>query len=165
MRPSKLSSRPMTSTPALYADFTTARITAFSPGASPPPVRTPIFFIFGMGGGYGGRRGVAWRVTGSIAVALACHALSPGHNNVVTADLRRQRRRKFDTGATFASSEREGWWTARGSNSRPPHCERGALPTELAAHCFCCVTHPAHIAWRASSYCSTWYLQGQLRPA
>ena len=28
----------------------------------------------------------------------------------------------------------EGWWTARGSNSRPPHCERGALPTELAAH-------------------------------
>src|SRR5437773_906357 len=28
----------------------------------------------------------------------------------------------------------EGWWTARGSNSRPPRCERGALPTELAAH-------------------------------
>jgi hypothetical protein len=28
----------------------------------------------------------------------------------------------------------EGWWTARGSNPRPPHCERGALPTELAAH-------------------------------
>ena len=26
------------------------------------------------------------------------------------------------------------WWTARGSNPRPPHCERGALPTELAAH-------------------------------
>ena len=32
------------------------------------------------------------------------------------------------------------WWTARGSNSRPPHCERGALPTELAAHYFQCVT-------------------------
>ncbi len=32
---------------------------------------------------------------------------------------------------------RKSWWTARGSNSRPPHCERGALPTELAAHCFC----------------------------
>ena len=28
----------------------------------------------------------------------------------------------------------EGWWTAGGSNSRPPRCERGALPTELAAH-------------------------------
>jgi hypothetical protein len=28
----------------------------------------------------------------------------------------------------------KSWWTARGSNSRPPHCERGALPTELAAH-------------------------------
>src|SRR5512146_1105964 len=26
------------------------------------------------------------------------------------------------------------WWTARDSNPRPPHCERGALPTELAAH-------------------------------
>ena len=49
------------------------------------------------------------------------------------------------------------WWTARGSNSRPPHCERGALPAELAAHCFWCVSHaPAHIAWRASDYCSTW---------
>jgi len=28
----------------------------------------------------------------------------------------------------------EFWWTAGGSNSRPPRCERGALPTELAAH-------------------------------
>src|SRR5262249_41624176 len=28
----------------------------------------------------------------------------------------------------------ECWWTAGGSNSRPPRCERGALPTELAAH-------------------------------
>ena len=28
----------------------------------------------------------------------------------------------------------EEWWTAGGSNSRPPRCERGALPTELAAH-------------------------------
>ena len=26
-----------------------------------------------------------------------------------------------------------GWWTARGSNPRPPRCERGALPAELAA--------------------------------
>ena len=25
------------------------------------------------------------------------------------------------------------WWMAWGSNPRPPHCERGALPTELAA--------------------------------
>jgi hypothetical protein len=28
----------------------------------------------------------------------------------------------------------EGWWTAQGSNLRPPRCERGALPAELAAH-------------------------------
>jgi hypothetical protein len=26
------------------------------------------------------------------------------------------------------------WWTAWGSNPRPPRCERGALPAELAAH-------------------------------
>ena len=25
------------------------------------------------------------------------------------------------------------WWTEGGSNSRPPHCERGALPAELSA--------------------------------
>ena len=29
---------------------------------------------------------------------------------------------------------RKDWWTAGGSNSRPPRCERGALPAELAAH-------------------------------
>src|SRR5688572_23749040 len=26
------------------------------------------------------------------------------------------------------------WWTRTESNCRPPHCERGALPTELRAH-------------------------------
>src|SRR5262249_58522474 len=26
------------------------------------------------------------------------------------------------------------WWTVGGSNPRPPHCERGALPAELTAH-------------------------------
>ena len=31
-------------------------------------------------------------------------------------------------------SKRIIWWTAWGSNPRPPRCERGALPTELAAH-------------------------------
>src|SRR5688572_307165 len=34
--------------PALVDAFTTARMTAFRPGASPPPVRTPIFFILGI---------------------------------------------------------------------------------------------------------------------
>src|SRR5580765_3407849 len=33
----------------------------------------------------------------------------------------------------FAGIAKENWWTAGGSNSRPPRCERGALPTELAA--------------------------------
>src|SRR5437867_11861619 len=26
------------------------------------------------------------------------------------------------------------WWRRRGSNPRPPHCERGALPAELRPH-------------------------------
>ena len=26
------------------------------------------------------------------------------------------------------------WWRIRDSNPRPPRCERGALPAELAAH-------------------------------
>src|SRR5688572_28196448 len=39
----------MTSASALVAAFTTARITAFRPGASPPPVRTPIRVIVGIG--------------------------------------------------------------------------------------------------------------------
>src|ERR1700688_1768563 len=34
----------------------------------------------------------------------------------------------------------EGWWTAWGSNPRPPRCERGALPAELAAHPSCGIT-------------------------
>jgi hypothetical protein len=29
---------------------------------------------------------------------------------------------------------RNGWWRRGGSNSRPPHCERGALPAELLPH-------------------------------
>src|SRR5262245_65485488 len=38
----------MTSTPLLWAALTTARMTAFNPGASPPPVSTPILLILGM---------------------------------------------------------------------------------------------------------------------
>ena len=34
----------------------------------------------------------------------------------------------------MTSSGLDIWWTAGGSNSRPPRCERGALPAELAAH-------------------------------
>ena len=30
--------------------------------------------------------------------------------------------------------ERDFWWRGGGSNSRPPHCERGALPAELPPH-------------------------------
>src|SRR5436190_18456896 len=38
----------MTVTSALLAVLTTARMTALRPGASPPPVRTPIFLMVGM---------------------------------------------------------------------------------------------------------------------
>src|SRR5687768_1750567 len=49
----------MTWTPALYDAFTTARITALRPGASPPPVSTPIFFIEDMNAGVAApRRGL-----------------------------------------------------------------------------------------------------------
>ena len=51
-RPSKLSSRPTTSIPALKADLTTARMTALRPGASPPPVSTPIRLIEGTTNDY-----------------------------------------------------------------------------------------------------------------
>ena len=30
--------------------------------------------------------------------------------------------------------EENSWWSRGGSNSWPPHCERGALPTELLPH-------------------------------
>src|SRR5512132_3530944 len=36
--------------------------------------------------------------------------------------------------SSLVSHASEVWWTAGGSNSRPPRCERGALPAELAAH-------------------------------
>jgi hypothetical protein len=30
--------------------------------------------------------------------------------------------------------EKIGWWSRQGSNLRPSHCERDALPTELRPH-------------------------------
>ena len=52
MRPWKPSSMPTTSMPYFQmAVFVTARMTALSPGQSPPPVRTPIrLMLCGMGG-------------------------------------------------------------------------------------------------------------------
>src|SRR6188472_4103943 len=37
---------------------------------------------------------------------------------------------------TDALSVLKYWWRRGGSNSRPPHCERGALPAELLPHGF-----------------------------
>src|SRR5438270_6094369 len=33
--------------------------------------------------------------------------------------------------STRTENQRRGWWSQAGSNRRPPHCERGALPAEL----------------------------------
>src|SRR4051812_49329806 len=35
----------------------------------------------------------------------------------------------------LAESSEEKWWRRGGSNSRPSHCERDALPAELRPHC------------------------------
>jgi integrase len=45
----------------------------------------------------------------------------------------RRRGRTAKRGSRSCLFPEEFWWTAGGSNSRPPRCERGALPTELAA--------------------------------
>src|SRR3984893_3552305 len=36
--------------------------------------------------------------------------------------------------ACLNSRLERSWWRRRGSNPRPPHCERGALPAELRPH-------------------------------
>jgi hypothetical protein len=36
--------------------------------------------------------------------------------------------------AKWYTSNDRFWWTVGGSNPRPQHCERGALPAELTAH-------------------------------
>ena len=76
------------------------------------------------------------------ADAGAVHAPDRGAQSrrvwLVRAFARRHNRVTF-VGGTRGELERiegfaeENWWTAGGSNSRPPRCERGALPTELAA--------------------------------
>src|SRR5262245_14717984 len=51
--------------------------------------------------------------------------------------FRRENRQEIDKPAVgefaLAASCCWGWWTAGGSNPRPPDCEPGALPAELAA--------------------------------
>jgi hypothetical protein len=53
---------------------------------------------------------------------------------VVISQVRQARGPRKRCGRREVRRLREWWWTAGGSNSRPPRCERGALPTELAAH-------------------------------
>ncbi len=39
-------------------------------------------------------------------------------------------------GGNTTEPSARSWWTVGGSNPRPPHCERGALPAELTAHTY-----------------------------
>src|SRR5438128_2603316 len=50
------------------------------------------------------------------------------------ADRAERRQRQDTPPRRLICRVERNWWTAGGSNSRPPRCERGALPTELAAH-------------------------------
>ncbi len=54
-----------------------------------------------------------------------------GHKMVTQ---RKRRLRRLEDGVRNCGTTGKFWWTAGGSNSRPPRCERGALPAELAAH-------------------------------
>src|SRR5512138_425073 len=121
--PSKLSSRPTQPMPLFHAVLTTARMTAFSPGASPPPVRMPIRLIELIRPDYNkeGRRYVA-------ADPSSCRPSGQLFEKWTPL------RRCSYGGQPPHRTESGGWWTAGGSNSRPPRCERGALPAELAAH-------------------------------
>ncbi len=48
--------------------------------------------------------------------------------------------------ATIPRNPHLSWWTVGGSNPRPPHCERGALPAELTAHfCLASARTPARL--------------------
>jgi hypothetical protein len=69
---------------------------------------------------------------------------SPHPSLSQSLNQRRKRRRNLKTSSrdSYRPAVRERgrpavrffWWTAGGSNPRPRHCERRALPTELAAH-------------------------------
>src|SRR5258705_8991702 len=49
-------------------------------------------------------------------------------------DEQPDRRRRRPPSASLAASWKGNWWSGRGSNPRPPRCERGALPAELPPH-------------------------------
>src|SRR4051812_35167865 len=57
--------------------------------------------------------------SGQLTSSRICHDVSDCWREVLELELR--------GGSSL-------WWTAGGSNPRPLHCERSALPAELAAH-------------------------------
>src|SRR5262245_53729452 len=63
------------------------------------------------------------------------------------------RRRWIDRGGNREIVEGK-WWTAGGSKSRPPRCDRGALPTDLAAHRRTLIlARPTCTLWRSAHVC------------
>src|SRR5882724_8039905 len=70
-------------------------------------------------------------------------SLSPARKNLSTYwPLGKESNR---TSATNYLITRTFWWSRGGSNPWPPHCERGALPTEL-------LPHEMRIQFRVSSF-------------
>jgi MFS transporter, FSR family, fosmidomycin resistance protein len=51
-----------------------------------------------------------------------------------TAVKEASQNRRTTRGRTKPAGDQPSWWTAGDSNPRPPDCEPGALPAELAAH-------------------------------
>ena len=51
------------------------------------------------------------------------------------------------------------WWTRRGSNPRPPRCERGALPAEPRAHLYSFIFAATHIKIPHSPAIVNWQSQ------
>jgi hypothetical protein len=78
-----------------------------------------------------GSRGIATRIReeGSGGISANAPLLPPLNSRRSPANVGHHKR------VTYGSSE-GNWWSGRGSNPRPSHCERDALPAELPPHTF-----------------------------
>src|SRR6185437_9158738 len=76
-------------------------------------------------------RHVRGREAGSDCVAGLGHGRLGGWAVARASMLRRAAKEKPRRGAVFRVLLEWNWWSGGGSNSRPSHCERDALPAEL----------------------------------
>jgi hypothetical protein len=75
-----------------------------------------------------------WRI--SVFVLKSFVGAESAPEGVLAAVSRRPKRKMATAGSGYFAKwdGRNYWWSRGGSNSWPPHCERGALPTELLPH-------------------------------